>query len=110
MNTRCTDDMDGDDVGRWLPESPRCQSINFFIFLSLKKIQGDPKKTEPIQILLNPININRISRNLVDLNINICNIITQSFSYFDCFTLKLCTVQNMLQMSATVLEANFWKK
>ena len=53
---------------------------------------SDPKKTEPIQILLNLININRISRNLVDLNINLCTIIPQSFSYFGYFTLKLCTV------------------
>ena len=56
------------------------------------KVQGDPKKTESIQILLNLININRISRNLVDVNINLCTIIPQSFSYFGCFTLKFCNV------------------
>ena len=56
------------------------------------KFRVTQKKTEPIQILLNLININRISRNLVDLNINLCTIIPQSFSYFGCFALKLCTV------------------
>ena len=34
--------------------------------------------------------MNRISRNLVDLIINLCTIIPQSFSDFGCFTLKLC--------------------
>ena len=42
-------------------------------------------------------------RNLVD-NINLCTIILQSFSYFGCFALKLCTVKNMLQMGTTALE------
>ena len=40
-------------------------------FIAISKQQSDPKKQEPIQILLNLININRISKNLIDLNINL---------------------------------------
>ena len=47
------------------------------------------QETEPIPILLNLININKISRNFVNLNINLCTIISQSFSYFGCFAFEV---------------------
>ena len=89
--------------------NPELFVTGFFFPLSITFFNantGWPKKTEPIQTLLNLININRISRNLVDLNINLCTIIPRSFIYFDFFALKLCNVGNMLQMGAIALEAS----
>ena len=69
-------------------------SCNTIHTVNCTEVQNDAKKTktEPIQILLSFVNIDKISRNFVDLNINLCTIIPQSFSYFGCFALKLCTV------------------
>ena len=90
-----------DLIPRFLILNPYFSKFNLSYRLTPKK-----KKTEPIQILLNLINIIKISTNFVDLNINFCTIIPQSFSYFCCFTLTLCIVQNILQMGAAALEAN----
>ena len=43
-------------------------------------------------MLLNLINNHKISKNLVDLNINLCSNISESFSYFGYFASKLCSV------------------
>ena len=56
-------------IGHLLEYNLKCKlkRILTSYFAKIGFIQGDPKKTEPIQILLNLININRISRYLVDL-------------------------------------------
>jgi len=44
-------------------------------------LQGDPKKTKSIKMLINPTWVHQISSNLVDLNVSLWMIFPQSFSH-----------------------------
>ena len=56
-------------------------------------VQGDPKKTEPINFLITPTKIKQNYSNFVHLNFCLCMVIPQSFSNLGCFAQKLCSLQ-----------------
>ena len=59
------------------------QQISNLVWSDSKK----KKKNKSHTILLNLINSDKLLKNLVDLNINLCTNISQSFSYFGYFVL-----------------------
>ena len=59
-------------------------------FVSSSIIQGEPKNTEPIKMLINPT-----SSNLVDLNFSLWMIFPQSFSHLSQFAYNLYVLSKM---------------
>ena len=56
-----------------------------------RKVVSDPNIRTNINFI--KVNIYKISRNLLELNLSLCRIIPQSFSYFGCFVLMLCCLK-----------------
>ena len=69
-------------------------------------IQGDPKKTEPINFLITPTKMKQNYSNFVHLNFCLCMIVPKSFSSLGRFAQKLCSLQNMFQMTSSALETD----
>ena len=70
------------------------------------QVQGDKKKKppEPINFLITPTKMKQNYSNFVHLNFCLCMVIPQSFSNLGCFAQKLCSLQNMFQMTSSAFE------
>ena len=70
------------------------------------KILGDKTKTEPMNFLITPTKIKQNYFDFVHLNFCLCMVIPQSFSNLGCFAQKLCSLQNMFQMTSLAFETD----